>query len=201
MKRYFLTDLENVGKWSVVVNDKEVLSRLTGEDVIVAFSNGAHTNGSVPLDFLEAIAGTRAAYRSVEINCDGKNALDFVLASTLGMLIKEDGSRAEYWIVSNDRGFEACREFAKAQGVKVGITPTIDVRESKEMTDAAQREMLKELLPEFSGKAITLTQRCLRAARDVGDYHNRLQGVLYESQRKEAFWKTRHLIERKCARA
>lgn len=195
MKRYFLIDLENVGKWSVVVKDKEVLSRLTREDIIVAFSNSAHSNGSVPLDFLEAIAGTRAVYRSVEINCDGKNALDFVLASTLGMLITENGSRAEYWIVSNDRGFEACREFAKGQGVKVGITPTIDIRECREERKAAEKELLRSLLPEMPGKAISLTQKCLLAARNKEDYHNRLQGVLYESQLREVYGKTKHLLE------
>ncbi len=197
MKRFFLIDMENVGKRSVMVKDGKVLKSLTEEDVIVVFSNDAHPNGCVSLDFLRAIAETKATYRMVQINCDGKNALDFALASMLGMLIHENGSHAEYWIVSNDMGFEACRKFAEGFNVRVGITPSIDTRECREEREAARKEMLKSLLPELSRKAICLTYKCLEVAKSKEDYHNRLQKVLYESQLREVYGRTKHLLETK----
>lgn len=194
MKRYFLIDLENVGKNALCSEDREALKKITIGDFFILCTNKLHGNGAVPGELVAALTAAGANFRFIEIANVGKNALDFCLASQLGYLISQEGKGAEYWIVSNDRGFEACVEFGKSLGVKVGITPSFNVCEQRKNTQEREREILKNLLPEFSSKAVAITQRCLVSAKSLEDYHNRLQKGLYENQIREVYLRTKHLL-------
>jgi len=194
MKRYFLVDIENVGSSALSATDRESLKKITTEDFFVLCSNRLHGNGTVPSELDATLTAAGASFRIIEIGNVGKNAMDFCLASQLGYLIAEEGKGAEYWIVSNDRGFESCIEFGKAFGVKVGLTPSFSVCEQRKASQVEEREILKSLLPEYSPKAIALTQKCLVAAKSKEDYHNRLQKALYESQTRDVYLKTKHMV-------
>ena len=186
MKKYFLIDLENVGKWAFEAG------KVTIEDFFVICVNNLHQK--MPRELIDALTAAGANFRVIEIANVGKNAMDFCLASQLGYLISQEGNHAEYWIVSNDRGFEACVDFGKAMGVKVGLTSSFKACEERKATQQEEREMLKSLLPELSPKAVALTQKCLTAARDLNGYHNLLQKALYENQCHEVYKKTKHLL-------
>ncbi len=195
MKRFFLIDLENVGKRALDVKDREALAKMSSDDVFVICQNRMH--GSTPKELLNALEGTKASYRIIEIANCGKNALDFAVAAQLGYLISAEGKGAEYWIVSEDRGFEACKDFGAALGVKVGITPSYNIQEARRASQEEERAMLKSLLPEYSSKAVALTQKCLVAAKSLEDYHNRLQKQLYENQTRDVYLRTKHLLTAK----
>ncbi|MBR4606339.1 MAG: hypothetical protein IKO41_08975 [Lachnospiraceae bacterium] len=187
MKRYFLIDLENVGKWAF-----EEACKVTISDFFVICVNTLHQK--MPTELIGALTDAGANFRIIEIANCGKNAMDFCLASQLGYLISQEGNHAEYWIVSNDRGFEACVDFGKAMGVKVGLTSSFKACEEKQVSQKEEREMLKELLPELSPKAVALTQKALTAAKDLNSYHNLLQKSLYENQMRFVYQRTKHLL-------
>ena len=194
MKRYFLIDLENVGKWAFDGSSREILKKVTIEDFFVLCANKMHGNGSIPGELLSALACAGANFRVIEIANVGKNAMDFCLASQLGYLISQDGNSAEYWIVSNDRGFEACVEFGRSMGVKVGITPSFNICEQRKATQEEERAVLRDLLSDLNPKVAVITHRCMVAAKSLEDYHNRLQKELHEGQATKVYRVTKHLL-------
>lgn len=192
MKRFFLIDLENVGKHALSAKDKEQIRKFDIEDVFIICHN--KLNSIMPGELIDALTMAGARFRVIEMASVSKNAMDFCLATQLGYLISQEGKEAEYWIISKDRGFEACVDFGRAIGVKVGITPSFDVCEERKTLQEEQRESLKSLLPGYNKKVISRIFRCLVEAKGLGDYHNRLQKRLCAEQCREIYTKTKHLV-------
>lgn len=189
MKRYFIIDLENIGK-----HFTEGIEDLTMEDTLIICHN--RVVGHLSKDIQDKLYHTKATVKMLEIFNHTKNAMDFCLCTQLGFLIAENSNKAKYYIVSNDKGFETAMDFAKSLNGNVTVKRITSLKAEQEsvMYQEEEKRILTNLLPEYNKKAIGIAQRCLDNAKSVADYHNLLQKNLYDSQVRDIYLKTRHLL-------
>lgn len=110
---FYLVDFENIH------NDLDnLINNTSNGDSIVLFYSDTCKNIS-----LDAISNF--TMRNLKIDCfkvitGTKNALDFQLASYLGYLIGENKKTSNYYIVSNDKGYDCLCEYWESLGISVG---------------------------------------------------------------------------------
>lgn len=109
---YFLVDFENVRTDGI----KDMKGVQEGDAMVVFYSENCK---SITLDVLDSIIALKLKYSSFKVNVGTKNALDFQLTSYLGYLIGQSGIDTNYYIVSDDKGFEVVADFWKEQGIDV----------------------------------------------------------------------------------
>ena len=99
----YLIDFENVTSAGI-----SGVQRLTKEDRVYIFytANAANMSFAAHLNLLSSPA--EIIYYNV--SSGGKNALDFQLSSFLGYLISQ-GQDKQFYIISNDRGYEHVKTF------------------------------------------------------------------------------------------
>lgn len=109
---YFLIDFENVRTDGI----KDLKGVKEGDAMIIFYSENCK---SITLDVLDSIVALNLKYSSFKVKIGTKNALDFQLTSYLGYLIGQSGMDTNYYIVSDDKGFEVVADFWKEQNVSV----------------------------------------------------------------------------------
>lgn len=109
---YFLVDFENVRTDGI----KDMKWVQEGDAMVVFYSENCK---SITLDVLDSIIALKLKYSSFKVKVGTKNALDFQLTSYLGYLIGQGGMDTNYYIVSDDKGFEVVADFWKEQGIDV----------------------------------------------------------------------------------
>lgn len=112
MKQYFLVDSENVNDNWLMLFD---LAAPT-DDIIVFY-----TSRSPHMSYASVIRLLKEQRKIAFEECfEGNNGLDFQLVSYLGYLISENkGKDAEFIIMSNDTGFDACIKYWKTKNISV----------------------------------------------------------------------------------
>lgn len=128
---YFLVDFENVRTDGI----KDLKGVQEGDSMVVFYSENCK---SITLDVLDSIIALKLKYSSFKVKVGTKNALDFQLASYLGYLIGQNGIDTNYYIVSNDKGFEVVVDFWKEQGISVSCISL------KELVAVPKKETTKE---------------------------------------------------------
>jgi len=109
---YFLVDFENVRTDGI----KDLKGVQEGDAMVVFYSENCK---NITLDVLDSIIALKLKYSSFKVKVGTKNALDFQLTSYLGYLIGQSGIDTNYYIVSDDKGFEVVADFWKEQGISV----------------------------------------------------------------------------------
>lgn len=110
----YLIDFENVTSAGI-----SGVQKLTKEDKVYIFytANAANMSFAAHLNLLSSPA--EIIYYNV--SSGGKNALDFQLSSFLGYLISQ-GKEKQFYIISNDRGYEHVKTFWELSGMAEGVT-------------------------------------------------------------------------------
>lgn len=110
----YLIDFENVTSAGI-----SGVQKLTKEDKVYIFytANAANMSFAAHLNLLSSPA--EIIYYNV--SSGGKNALDFQLSSFLGYLISQ-GKEKQFYIISNDRGYEHVKTFWELSGMADGVT-------------------------------------------------------------------------------
>ena len=174
MKRIFLVDIENVGKSFL-----KGIEKLTISDEIIVCNNR-----TVRDDFSRAIreglSRTKAIVKKFHIENANKNAMDFHIMMQLGYMIAENGNSAEYYIVSNDRGFDVANHFAGNNHInaKIRRIATLEANFAEEERINNMTTILTELLPEYSKKVVKIVQQGIDASKTTEELHNFLQNHL-----------------------
>lgn len=116
-KRYYLVDYENVHQAGM-----NGIENLTENDVLVIF----YTINAETLTFsiYEKLVQCKAEIQLYKVQCGGKNALDFQLSSYVGYIIGKNPT-AEYYIISNDRGYEYIINFWKEKNIIIKMSSDI----------------------------------------------------------------------------
>ena len=109
---YFLVDFENVRTDGI----KDLNGVQEGDVMVIFYSENCK---SITLDVLDSIFTLKLKYSSFKVKVGTKNALDFQLTSYLGYLIGQGDMDTNYYIVSDDKGFEVVADFWKEQGIDV----------------------------------------------------------------------------------
>lgn len=99
----FLIDYENVGNTGM-----KGCHYLNASDYVIVFCSEAKKN--MERRFLEDITNSGCAFEVCKLCKNGKNALDFYIASKLGELFGS-GFEGAAVIVSRDNGFQAVRDY------------------------------------------------------------------------------------------
>ncbi|MDE6664790.1 MAG: hypothetical protein K2K14_01160, partial [Ruminococcus sp.] len=115
--RYYLIDYENVHQAGF-----EGIEKLTENDNLVIF----YTTNAETLTFslYEKLVSCKADIQLYKVQCGGKNALDFQLATFLGYILGNN-SDIDCHIISNDKGYEYIRNFWKERNIKIKISSDI----------------------------------------------------------------------------
>ncbi len=118
IKRYYLIDYENVHHSGL-----SGIEKLTENDKLIIFYT---TNAeSLTFSLYEKLIQCKAEIQLHKVQCGGKNALDFQLATFLGYILGQD-SNIDCHIISNDKGYEYIRSFWKERNVKIKISSDIN---------------------------------------------------------------------------
>ena len=141
----FLIDYENVNSPGMAGIDA-----LTEADTIILFYTKNSDNLSFSLH--ESLITTQAKVELFRVSSGTPNCLDFQLVSYLGYLIARD-EKAEYIIVSKDKGFGGVAAFWSERGVHIEQVKNL-LRESEE--SLASR--LASALPTFREDVPTVLQ-------------------------------------------
>ena len=165
---------------------------LTADDVFIIGHN--RIRGHISRQIVNAIASSKASYRIVEIYSNSKNAMDFSLASEMGYLISTEGTKAKYYIVSKDRGYEALIPFAKAHGCELRIISSISTLAEERHSQEEEMKIFQRLLPELTKKALNIAFRCYCNSVDAKTYHNKLQVELVRDYHK-VYERTAYLLK------
>lgn len=110
----YLIDFENVTSAGI-----SGIQRLSKEDKVYIFYtvNASNMSFAAHMNLLSSPA--EVIYYNV--TSGGKNALDFQLASFLGFLISK-GEDKDFYIISNDKGYDHVKNFWERSGVAEGVT-------------------------------------------------------------------------------
>lgn len=110
----YLVDFENVTSAGI-----SGIQRLTKEDKVYIFYtvNASNMSFAAHMNLLSSPA--EVIYYNVASG--GKNALDFQLASFLGYLVSK-GEDKEFYIISNDKGYDHVKSFWEKSGIAQGVT-------------------------------------------------------------------------------
>lgn len=112
----YCIDAENTSnKWGYLL--KRVVP---GDRILVFFS---HNCKKISLSFLDAILSTGADLELVSCRT-GANAMDFQLCTELGARIGKD-PKAEYAIVSEDRGYDSVVQYWSGKGIAISRIPIL----------------------------------------------------------------------------
>lgn len=152
MKKVYFVDLENVAHHFLTMAE-----RLTREDQIIIFMR--HRQRGLPdmrSSLEKAISKFKdcnITYKIVDMISDEKNAMDFQICTTLGYMVGQYGATAEYYIISNDKGYYSARECVqKSLCKKAKVNFIKDFSNVTENMDI--KDELKELLPSIPKKVI-----------------------------------------------
>lgn len=116
----FFIDYENVNHSGFTG-----LNKLTKEDSIIIFYSD--NSNSIPFSLHMEILSTEVAIEYIKITANGKNCLDFQLATYLGSFIGKNPYES-YVIVSKDMGFNAVIDFWKTLDVDVKLCENLDIQ-------------------------------------------------------------------------
>lgn len=115
--RYYLIDYENVHQTGL-----NGIENLTENDRLVIF----YTTNAETLTFsvYEKLMQCRAEIQLYKVQCGGKNALDFQLATFLGYILGNNPD-TECHVISNDKGYEYVINFWKEKNIEIKISADI----------------------------------------------------------------------------
>ena len=144
----YLVDFENVTSAGI-----SGVQKLTKEDKVYIFytANAANMSFAAHLNLLSSPA--EIIYYNV--SSGGKNALDFQLSSFLGYLISQ-GQDKQFYIISNDRGYEHVKNFWELSGMADGVT--INASSSVNRTIALEKPFAAKIIQEAKQEEISVTE-------------------------------------------
>ena len=124
---YYLIDYENILSTSDICG---VIEEIPSESVIFIFYSEVSKN--IPIEALEILRKKQMTFLFNKAIVGTKNALDFQLSSYLGYLIRETKEQeAQYFIVSNDKGYDCLSEFYEREGISVSRMSTLGIQNVK----------------------------------------------------------------------
>ena len=137
--RYYLIDYENVHQAGL-----NGIEKLTENDRLIIF----YTINAETLTFslYEKLVSCKAEIQLYKVQCGGKNALDFQLATFLGYVLGNNPD-TDCHIISNDKGYEYVRSFWKEKNIKIKISSDIVGNVQKLLPAVVPAPLVKTVSP------------------------------------------------------
>lgn len=122
VKRFVFADGDNVNNPKVFIdflNEKRLLELDTQIICFIGANTNQNTWYNTAVKYIQSLnQKTSINLTPIRILTEGSNALDMVLSSYVGLAMGQN-SRAEFIIVSNDKGYESVVEHFGSLGVKI----------------------------------------------------------------------------------
>ncbi len=122
VKRFVFADGDNVNNPKVFIdflNEKRLLELDTQIICFIGANTNQNTWYNTAVKYIQSLnQKTSFNLTPIRILTEGSNALDMVLSSYVGLAMGQN-SRAEFIIVSNDKGYESVVEHFGSLGVKI----------------------------------------------------------------------------------
>lgn len=142
---YYLIDYENIIATSDIIS---VIEEIPNVCIVFIFYSDASKN--IPIEALEILRKKQITFLFNKAIIGTKNALDFQLSSYLGYLIHETKEQdAQYFIVSNDKGYDCLSEFYEREGISVNRMATLG---NQSMLNAIVPSTSKEEICRYIGR-------------------------------------------------
>lgn len=175
---YYLVDYENVKNHGF-----EGLSNMSEHDEICIFYSD-NALGSFTVDLHNQMNASRAGIIYIKASAGTKNALDFQLSAYLGELITQNKENKEaqcnYFIVSNDKGYESLIAFGKERRVNVKIIPNLA---GSLIPPDELRQKLTEVLSTCTESEITGIAKIIMNASSKTEINGEIGKYIRNSQR------------------
>lgn len=130
--KYLLVDLENISPCA---------SSIEKDEKVIVFVGAKQT--SIKIDLAKKIQGMGENATYLQCEVVGKNALDFVIASQVGVIF-ESHPKSQVRICSKDKGFDALVAFYRGQGMSIVRFDTNNIKSAK------KDEPTQDTLTEFA---------------------------------------------------
>lgn len=183
MRRVFFVDYENVD-----TNGLDGLSRLTSQDQIYIYYSEAHSRMSFGLH--RRICESKSEFIYRKIKDKSKNALDNELMREAENVICD--KNADYYIISDDKGYSSFVKKKVVSGFKVDQYPTISETNKKKKDDL--KKTIKARLVSDKKQSYKLDENDIERiasmimnAEDKSELNRSLQQMFYNEDVKYIF--------------
>ena len=194
---YYLVDYENIH------NDLDNLINNTsnGDSIVLFYSE---TCKNISLDVISNFTSRNLKIDCFKVITGTKNALDFQFASYLGYLVGENKKAANYYIVSNDKGFDCLCEYWESIGVSVVricaqtsvVKPVLkqnppktkkEVKKNNKVNNDITLEEVKEIVKENSEAEFIVD--VLNNSKEKTEVHNKISKHYKDSKKTGILYK------------
>ncbi len=192
MERIFFVDYENVDTGGL-----DGLSKLNRNDAVYIYYSESHSRMTFGLH--RRIVESAADFYYKKIRDKSKNALDSVLMEDADKTIKD--TRADYYIISNDKDYESFVNNKKKKGFRVFLLP--DIRKCNEVKFNWLKRTIKNRFVEdnrphanqydLTDEDIDRITRWIMDSESKRELNNHLQEMFYNEDVKYIFSRLRDL--------
>jgi hypothetical protein len=163
MRRYYLIDTENTGYRFI-----SGAENLTDKDTVILFHNAG--TGPEQVKTLTSLVGqSKAVLEVIDMSVHTKNAMDFEICAYLGVLVGRDPG-AQYYIVSNDKGYGAAIDFI------CRYFPNVTLAEIPSFSGVEEeRQNIDNVLSAYPRKVRKVATDALKAAKNKQELNCYLQ--------------------------
>lgn len=194
---YYLVDYENIHN-----NLDNLINNTSNGDSIVLFYS--ETCKNISLDVISNFTSRNLKIDCFKVITGTKNALDFQLASYLGYLVGENKKAANYYIVSNDKGFDCLCEYWESIRVSVVricaqisvVNPVLkqnapktkkEVKKNNKANNDITLEEVKEIVKENSEAEFIVD--VLNNSKEKTEVHNKISKHYKDSKKTGILYK------------
>ncbi|MBQ6111921.1 MAG: hypothetical protein IJL01_05955, partial [Synergistaceae bacterium] len=152
--------------------------------------------GSFTVELHNQMNASKAKIITRKASVGTKNALDFQLAAYLGELITQNkGTHSNYFIVSNDKGYESLISFGRERNVNVELIPNLA---GSLIPPEELRQKLTEVLSTCSETEINEIAKIITNASSKTEINGEIGKFIRNSQRAgEIYRSVRSLLSNK----
>lgn len=143
VKRFVFADGDNVNNPRVFIdylNEKKLLELDTQIICFIGANTNQNTWYNTAVKYIQSLnQKTSFNLTPIRILTEGSNALDMVLSSYVGLAMGQN-SRAEFIIISNDKGYESVVEHFGSLGVKINRLSINNAKQTEKGSTAKTKE-------------------------------------------------------------
>lgn len=181
---YYFLDYENVH-----ADGFKGAGSLKENDVVCVMYTDQSRN--VTFDIIEEINNRGARIESYRAGTGSKNALDFQLSSYLGYVIgKNEKKQYQYFIISEDTGYDRVVEFWKGRGVSIKRMANLSGGQGSKQTaqsgKAAQQQVNRMRRRSRVAEENWATEEELRRYLDDEEYNENILEIINTYKSKQA---------------
>lgn len=172
MKRIYLIDTENISNYDFLVSEN------VGKNDELIFFCSSNSRG-IRFEDAKLLLENEATKSFEVVNVGNKNALDFQLVTYVSINIAAKDAEIEYYIVSNDKGYEVAISYIKE---KIGVeitrvsisSPKIDVADDPVTKFLELDSILKQTYPKIKTEVVEKIENIIHLNYGRNSIHNKL---------------------------